>query len=347
MINIDIKLASLFVGTAILIVVFLWLLLRKKSIGKLIVVGNGFDLYHGIQSSYLRFRDFVKKNDPDVYTALEKYLYLQGDNEWNQFEKNMANLDADELLDEMRMYLGDQGGDWKDSMYHEFQYETGRVTEMLGEKMKQLFLKWILQLDIKHNSNSPRLLMPKNQLYLNFNYTKSLEKLYAISDKNIFYIHGRALDENSQIVLGHGWGNYEKATDPKEITYEDFVDGDYATEEDWQYTEAKGYIINYFRDNYKNAPAIIKKNKGFFKKLRRIKEIYVMGHSMTEVDWKYFEAISSNIKADKVKWTISYYKKDDIENCKKTLELAGIDLNLVRFKKLEDFFSNQGELFDH
>ncbi len=338
------KIAITIVGVLI-VAILLWHVFFRKRATKLFIVGNGFDLYHGIASSYLRFRDYVKQNDLDVYETLEKYLYLQSDDEWNQFETNIANLDSEELLDEMRVYLGDPGGEWKDSMYHDFQYETGKILDILGEKMKELFLKWILQLKISHSSGTPKLSLPKDQPYLNFNYTDSLEKLYAIPSKNILYIHERAIDNNSLIVLGHGWENYKQATEPKEITYQDFVDGDYAAEEDWQYSEAKGYIENYFKDSYKNASAIIQKNKKFFKKLKPIREIYVMGHSMSDVDWKYFQAISQNISAYNVRWVVSYYKKDDIANCKKMLEKVGIDLNLVEFKKLEDFFSMQTKLF--
>lgn len=211
--------------------------------------------------------------------------------------------------------------------------------------MRQLFLRWILELDVRHHSDSPELLLPKCQLYLNFNYTNSLEKFYKIPEKNILYIHGKAVDDTSSIVLGHGWENYEEATKPKKISYEDFVDGDYATEEDWQYTEAKTSIESYFQSSFKNSKEIIQINRRFFKKMAGIKEIYVMGHSMSKVDLEYFEVVAQNINVKTVKWTVSYYKKEDIMNCKETLKTIGIDLKLVEFKKLEDFFSTQLNLF--
>jgi len=104
--NTDATIILLLIGTTI-IVLALWFFIAHKTATKLFVVGNGFDMYHGIASSYLRFRDYVRQTNVDVYEALEKYLYLHDDYEWNQFEKNMANLDADELLDEMKTFLGD------------------------------------------------------------------------------------------------------------------------------------------------------------------------------------------------------------------------------------------------
>ncbi|RYE58360.1 MAG: hypothetical protein EOP48_03730 [Sphingobacteriales bacterium] len=330
-------------GGVILVVAIIALLARKrKAAKKLVIVGNGFDLYHGIPSSYLCFRDYVRKNDLDVYEALEKYLHLDGDNEWNQFEKNMANLDADDLLDEMRIYLGDPE---KASSYCDYQYEVGKVTERLGEKMQQLFLSWVLQIDVKHHSDSQRLLLPKDACYLNFNYTNSLERLYGIPAKNILYIHGRAVDENSSIVLGHGWENSEDATNPRTLTYEDIKDGGYGFENDWQYQEAKQSIENYFGNNYKNAKQIIRMNEHYFKSLANTIEIVVMGHSMSGVDLEYFKAVAENIDVKKVKWVISYYRQNDILHCTETLKGIGIDLNLLEFKKLEDIFSIQLDLF--
>lgn len=341
--NIYIKLIVA-IGIAIVIAILLKRFFKKK-VSKLFIVGNGFDLYHGIPSSYLRFRDYLKQNNADVYETLEKYLHLEGDDDWNQLESNIANLDAEELLDEMHIFLGDPGGDWKDSMYYEFQYEVGKVTDALGQKMQEIFLQWILQLDVAHHSNSSKLSLPQDQPYLNFNYTNSLEKIYRIPERNILYIHGKAVDSSSSIVLGHGWEDYEKATAPQEVSYEDFVDGGYASEEDWQYTEAKEDIKSYFKNSYKNASEIIKQNNKFFKRLKEIKEIYGMGHSMSSVDWKYFEAISQNINLKKVKWTMSYYRNEDIENSKKTLLKIGVPLTLVDFRKLEGFFSIQMKLF--
>src|ERR1035437_2095966 len=164
---------------------------RRKRPSQLIIVGNGFDIYHGIPSRYVQFREYLRQQDETVFDVLEKYLYLEGDDEWNQLESNLANLNADELLDKMRIFLGDPSSDdWREYMNHDFQYEVGQVTDNLGEKMKQHFLNWILQLDIRQQSLNPKLSLPLNSLYLNFNYTNSLEKIYCIPAKKIYYIHG-------------------------------------------------------------------------------------------------------------------------------------------------------------
>src|ERR1035437_297124 len=65
---------------------------RRKRPSQLIIVGNGFDIYHGIPSRYVQFREYLRQQDETVFDVLEKYLYLEGDDEWNHLESNLANL---------------------------------------------------------------------------------------------------------------------------------------------------------------------------------------------------------------------------------------------------------------
>lgn len=320
---------------------------KRKPRNQLLIIGNGFDIYHGISSRYLQFREYLRHKDKVVFDSLKQYLSLDGDDEWNELESNLANLDADELLDEMRIYLGDSSSDeWREYMNHDFQYEVNKVTDRLGEKMKQHFLSWILQLDTHHQSSNPKLALPLNTLYLNFNYTNSLEKIYGIAEKNICYIHGKAVNASSEVILGHGWEGYVTATEERPLTLQDQLEGDVApTEGDWRYSEAKQYIQNYFASTYKNASQIIQRNKHFFRSLKGIQEIHVLGHSMSRVDRKYFEAITANVDAKKLKWTISYHTNNDIKNATETLTDAGVNMNLLIFKRLQDFFSRQINLF--
>lgn len=313
----------------------------QSKLRPLIIVGNGFDLYHGISSSYLQFKDYLLKNHDDLHDVLERYLHLDAEEEWNHLETNLAYLDADDLLEEMKIFIGDYSGEWKDSMYYDFQYEVDRVTSKLGTEMLRVFRDWIMQLDISHLSNTSKLQLPKNAWYLNFNYTDSLEKLYGIDPNNILYIHGKANISNSSVILGHAWDNHTEATIKEPPTYEDFVDGNYATEEDWQWTEAVQSIQYYFATTYKNSAEIIEANIDFFEKFREVNEVYVMGHSMSPVDESYFSFVAKSIPAQKVKWIISYYKKEDVDNCKKTLQKIGVELDTVEFKRLADFFSPQ------
>jgi hypothetical protein len=41
---------------------------------KLYIIGNGFDLWHGIPCNYWQFKEFVRGHDPDLLKAVESYL---------------------------------------------------------------------------------------------------------------------------------------------------------------------------------------------------------------------------------------------------------------------------------
>lgn len=39
----------------------------------LYIIGNGFDLHHGINSSYKNFQEWMHENNPDVIEKLMRY----------------------------------------------------------------------------------------------------------------------------------------------------------------------------------------------------------------------------------------------------------------------------------
>lgn len=47
----------------------------------LYIIGNGFDLHHGINSSYRNFRDWLYENEPTVIQDIEE-AYGCCDDEW-------------------------------------------------------------------------------------------------------------------------------------------------------------------------------------------------------------------------------------------------------------------------
>ncbi|MCB8999333.1 MAG: hypothetical protein H6540_04595 [Bacteroidales bacterium] len=52
---------------------------------KLYIIGNGFDIHHGIKSKYSDFKDYVEKNDKVLFDSLEKYF--NQDELWSDLKK--------------------------------------------------------------------------------------------------------------------------------------------------------------------------------------------------------------------------------------------------------------------
>ena len=60
----------------------------------------------------------------------------------------------------------------------------------------------------------------------------------------------------------------------------------------------------------KNCDTIIKNHEQFFSGLSDIEEVYVIGHSLSEVDYPYFREIC---KRSDAKWYIGFHSLDDMK----------------------------------
>jgi len=70
----------------------------------LYIIGNGFDLYHEIPSSYWEFGQYLKAKDSQTYEFIDQFIGI--DNSfWNELESRLANLDSDHLLEDMSGFL--------------------------------------------------------------------------------------------------------------------------------------------------------------------------------------------------------------------------------------------------
>ncbi|MCJ4641886.1 bacteriophage abortive infection AbiH family protein, partial [Klebsiella pneumoniae] len=61
----------------------------KGKAMRLYIIGNGFDIRHGLPTRYKHFKSYVAKNDKELYDAIEEYIPA-GD-EWNELERESAN----------------------------------------------------------------------------------------------------------------------------------------------------------------------------------------------------------------------------------------------------------------
>ena len=58
----------------------------------------------------------------------------------------------------------------------------------------------------QHSTASKRLKsIDVNGAFLTFNYTSTLEDLYAVPDIRVLHIHGEAKLSDSELILGHAW----------------------------------------------------------------------------------------------------------------------------------------------
>lgn len=293
---------------------------------KLYVIGNGFDLYHGISSRYSDFGKFLKSKDRKTYDFVERYFDVDSDF-WFEFEERLAYFDTDGLIDDAFMFLVGYGADdWSDSYHHDYQYEINQAVEAISKTMRNHFADWIRSLKIPdvNNIKEKPINIDKTATFLNFNYTPTLQMLYGVPESNILYIHGSSSDPTDMLVLGHGW-------EPEDLKAE--IDD--PENEDVRIIEGQEYINDYFKETFKPTEEILEKYKMFFSGLGNVDEILVMGHSLSEVDHAYFYEIIKNVNSNRSVWKVSYYK--DSAEAKKRFSKLGINKKQAQFFEIKDF----------
>lgn len=164
---------------------------------RLYICGNGFDLHHGLQTSYKSYKEFLSSKYSDVISDYEEFVgvFDNGRIAWSNIEDALKidylkmlrrYADLPSVSDEVyyrshennALYYG--RNDLEDS----FRGLTYFITNFTGK----FLYDWLSSIDIK--SATPDLDLSPKDLYINFNYLDTLQMLYRIPDDNIFHIHG-------------------------------------------------------------------------------------------------------------------------------------------------------------
>lgn len=301
--------------------------------GNLYIIGNGFDLHHQIPSSYKAFGAYLGANDWETYDVVQRYFDVSAEF-WAEMEERLASLDIDTLIDDASSSLVSYGAeDWSDAYHHDYQYEIDQVVAAVSSTLRLRFAEWIWQLPLPSHSQISGLRLPidLSAIFLNFNYTPSLQQLYGVPDTNILHVHGKSGAPDSRLVLGHGWTPPPRSKPkPDEYPYDEDYD-----ETDVRITEGQQIIDRYFKETFKPTAQIIIDNFAFFNSLSNISKIFVIGHSVSDVDHPYFREVIRNIDADHVRWQISYF--GDPKDVRKRVKKLGIVPHLVEYRLLTEF----------
>lgn len=298
--------------------------MRQKT---LYIIGNGFDIYHGIHSSYSDFKDYLQKTETSIYDLIEEYIPIEEN--WSDLEAALAGIDVNSVVENASDFLVSYGADdWSDAYHHNYQYEVNRIIEGLSISLKMHFGEWVQQLEIPDLASLP---IPPIQLntdaqYLTFNYTSSLTDIYKIPDSCILYIHGEA-KKKEDLVLGHAWNPIEipslnDVPDPESM--------------DTRVMEGNEIINSYFGHTFKDSKKIIEENADYFKSLSGLLNIYVLGHSLSHVDEAYFKEIVANVDLTKVRWVVTYYGDEEREKHRNTLTNLAITEDMISFYKMDE-----------
>jgi len=273
----------------------------------LFVIGNGFDIAHGLPTRYKDFRDYLVQK----YAVNEDEFYdipvLHGGFDGPEY-------DEEELAGFICQVIDDcNGEDWSnlevylnpDKLFrqlisfdeinpdddYDYLNDIRNEAEIVAPAfsyLKVFFVEWLREvLSAIDYSNLGKLefkeVLSSGDAFLNFNYTKTLEMAYGL--QNVCHIHG-IIDDPENALFGHNderrfdedIGGYERPTGIAEF---DEMLGDFIKDTDQAYFQ----------------------HKDFFDSLSSVTDIYSFGITMVGVDRSYAAKIAE--KAPGATWHLN------------------------------------------
>lgn len=104
-------------------------------------------------------------------------------------------------------------------------------------------------------------------------------------------------------------------------------------------------IENYFEVSKKPVSRIINQHKDFFLDLYDIDNIYVLGHSLNDVDMPYIQTIMSSMDyPEECHWHISYFSESEKERMMTSMGKLGVNDAYIEFLHLKDMLLQKDKI---
>ena len=261
---------------------------------KLFLIGNGFDRWQGLPTSYDNFRQYYfthileitkqlrikteKDKAGNIITPVEKIFgdifnpaALPGEFFWN-FESSMALLDDQNIA----LYFGKS---------NKGVYQMQETLNDALEILRRAFGDWIKSILIEDKDIGYR--FDDSCYFINFNYTNTLEKSFQVDEGNVNYIHGDFSDTES-IVFGHSKHPEIAFPELMEQRFTHRIGGGKSKRlrELYLVEEVLYETDKHVQDNIDDLCEFMTID-GLH--IEDITDIYVLGHSFGEPDYEYFE----------------------------------------------------------
>lgn len=180
----------------------------------IVIIGNGFDLAHGLKTKYSDFINNIKENP-------QKYDIERIDNPNNKMLEVLLECKKDLWSDieyvyyDMLTKLNDKSymrrtysmsSDYTDVV--ELNHDFNKIKQWLCQYLKEEEAKFMR---VENYENFFDKLIKKDSVILNFNYTKTVREYIKNSDFNIdlIHIHGELNNSQNPIIFGFAAGNDE------------------------------------------------------------------------------------------------------------------------------------------
>lgn len=323
------------------------------------IIGNGFDIAHNLKTSYSCFREYLKKYHEEFLVELEKlYGFYPIDEDdpyagftkdaikereesienilWGRFEENLGKVDEDEIYGrcksavkdleeglELPVQIGDTLNTYFDKEYRFIQ------------DLQEYLLKWVRQIRLnKAPVKRKKLLTDADDLFLTFNYTPTLERVYGIKSSQVCHIHGGYSPYCSlRPIIGHANKNaIEQQRKWQHECDEKFEEGEASIHK---------AIADFYERTLKDTDKYIGYNASFLNRAQNADSIEVIGQSIENVDQPYYKYVLS-LAGRKIPWTIYYYVDPCTgDSTEGKLRSKAIEIGIKNFsmKNCEEFWT--------
>ncbi|WP_233080260.1 bacteriophage abortive infection AbiH family protein [Rheinheimera soli] len=272
---------------------------------RLVIIGNGFDLWHGLPTNYLDFYKY-HKNSLDQLDMF--FIGVDGKAiPWSDFENNLSSFDWESFFHNYNE-IDFEDDTFKPSMLYGLEDELAEEADILVESIRDLFCEWISSIVVADCAS--QITFNDSDRFLNFNYTSTLQLVYRISDDRVFHIHGRE-GYYEDLVFGHG----------AEIVNEPEIDEE-GNSLRTPFSDSQGAAKTPLHALKKPVDVIIHNHVSYFASLVDVTEILVIGHSLNDIDLPYFKKVSEC--APTAKWTIVCYQESEFERVRLQLSLCNV-----------------------
>lgn len=304
----------------------------------LFIIGNGFDKAHGLPTSYIDFRNYLKNVDWEYLFKLEApYGYLPESKQelvendlWKEFENNLFLINEFEIIDRCTsLDMGLEGEEMgiEDTLNMYWEEEYGYI-----EKLNDYVKAWAESININTVKKRKWANKYSNAFFISFNYTQLLEQTYKIDPCRILHLHGSInVKRDLCPVIGHG--NFSKIIETRRKSNE--------ASEKFLEKETSIYnaLANYYERTLKDVYSYIKMYDSFFTNLKLVDHVYVIGHSFSDIDLPYFKKIFESIQKD-AKWDIYYYTKEEKDNFTEKIKAVGVNSKNFQLHDSSLFFDD-------
>ncbi|MBR2549000.1 MAG: bacteriophage abortive infection AbiH family protein [Clostridiales bacterium] len=308
----------------------------------LFIIGNGFDIAHGFKTQYSCFKEWIENllDDPSPTDTLPLGYFIKDrddetnyktglcflkelfdnnialDYRWNTFEDSLSKLPIASKFESIVSEVLEPGEAFENpSRYDDVCVNNATLILDAMTKIPDYFSDWIKSVDIGTPCGKVKISdhFSSDALFINFNYTETLESIYGISRHQICYIHGSRQNIMDRLIIGHSDETHE-------------IDNDFDC------PSVKSILEDAIRLLRKDPKSNISINSSFLRNVNEnITDIYTFGFAFGKQDLPYIADVIQRT-GGKAKWHLSDF---DDENTRK--EIARLLKSYNQFGEISPF----------